>query len=369
MNKTQCFNWPVKLICVALLPLGFLINHLSTRYPLWTERIYARQIYPIVAWIITRATGWMPFSLAEFLLYALVLYALFCLIRLAVRLIREKGMRLRRLGQALIHLLAWTGALYFAFNLFWGLNYNRLPLADIIGLEVRPAASAELMPLARYLAVQVNTLRDQVQEDAMGIMVPDGGIAGALERVSLGFDAVSVVYPEFAGVDSRPKPVAASYYLAYTNIWGIFIPFTIEANVNTRIPTPLLPSTIAHEKAHLRGFAREDEANYIAYLVCRKHPDADYRYSGALFALTYVLDALARYNQPAHQEIFKTLREGVRRDLADIRRFHARFESPAREVMTRTNDMYLKANHQEDGERSYGRMLDLMLAEYRGVLE
>jgi hypothetical protein len=244
-------NWLPRLICIGLLPLGFLINQLSARYPVWTERIFARQIYPTAAWMITRATGWVPFSLAEFLLYALVLYALFCCIRLAVRLVCKKGIRLQYLGLGLVHLLAWAGALYFAFNLLWGLNYNRLPLADIIGLEVRPAASAELKPLARHLADLVNTLRKQVQEDAEGIMVPDGGIAGALQRVSLGLDAVSAAQPQFAGADSRPKAVAASYYMAYTNIWGIFIPFTIEANVNAHIPAPLLPATIAHEMAHL----------------------------------------------------------------------------------------------------------------------
>jgi hypothetical protein len=39
------------------------------------------------------------------------------------------------------------------------------------------------------------------------------------------------------------------------------------------------------------------------------------------------------------------------------------------EVASRANDIYLKTNAQEDGVKSYGRMIDLLIAEYGiGVL-
>ncbi len=358
----------IKFLFILLLPVGYALNYLSSLYPNQTERIYANGIYPVLAWAVSRLTGRLPFSVAEILLYALILYAGFCVVRLMIRLLKRKGERVSILSKGIINLLAWAGVLYFAFNLMWGFNYHRLPLSNILSMEVRPASSTELKALSEYLILQANDLRDKVPENDEGAMIPVGGVRGALDRVSLGFDAASVEYPKFAGADSRPKPVALSHYMAYTNIWGIYIPFTVEANVNTAIPLSLLPATIAHEMAHLRGFAREDEANYIAYLVCRMHPDDDFRYSGALFALTYAMDALAKHNRPAHQALSATLHEGVLRDLAEIRSFHQRFESPAREVFTKTNDLYLKANSQEDGERSYGRMVDLMIAEYRSTL-
>ena len=46
-------------------------------------------------------------------------------------------------------------------------------------------------------------------------------------------------------------------------------------------------------------------------------------------------------------------------------RFWDRFDGKVAEASTQLNDRYLKANNQEDGVRSYGRMVDLMLAYYR----
>ena len=45
--------------------------------------------------------------------------------------------------------------------------------------------------------------------------------------------------------------------------------------------------------------------------------------------------------------------------------FWNQFDGPVAEVSNQVNDAYLKANSQEDGVRSYGRMVDLLLAMYR----
>jgi len=62
-------------------------------------------------------------------------------------------------------------------------------------------------------------------------------------------------------------------------------PFTGEANVNISMPHTSIPFTACHEMAHQIGFAREDEANFIAYIACKNHPSPDFQYSGILSAL------------------------------------------------------------------------------------
>ena len=47
------------------------------------------------------------------------------------------------------------------------------------------------------------------------------------------------------------------------------------------------------------------------------------------------------------------------------RAWHRRYESRLGEVQERVNDAYLKTQGQADGVRSYGRMVDLLLAERR----
>jgi len=355
----------IKAVLILLLPLGLLLNSLSHRFPRLTEKLYTNGLYRVLSWLVSRLTGWLPFSVAEFLLFFLIVLSIWYLIRFVIRMIQGREKRLMLLANTVASVFAFVGILYFSFVILWGMNYNRLSLGEILNYDVRPASGEELKAVAEMLVSRANELRGNVPENSKGVMVPDGGIKGAMERALEGYTAAAEVFPQFKGAYSRPKPVALSHYMAYTNIWGIYSPFTVESNVNTEIPLSLLPATIAHEMAHQRGFAREDEANYIAYVVCRLHPDVDFQYSGVLHALTYVMDNLYRYNRSAYYELRKTFHEGINRDLRDISEFHKRFESPARDVASKTNDMYLKANKQEDGERSYGRMVDLLIAEYR----
>jgi hypothetical protein len=147
---------------------------------------------------------------------------------------------------------------------------------------------------------------------------------------------------------------------------GVYSPFTIEANYNKDIPDYMIPYTICHELAHIRGFIREDEAGFIAYLACRKSPEAEFNYSGAMNALSYALSAYFREAAPEEYAALRgTIHEQALRDFAANREYWKRFSGKISEAANRANDSYLKANAQEGGVESYGRMVDLLLAEYR----
>jgi hypothetical protein len=153
--------------------------------------------------------------------------------------------------------------------------------------------------------------------------------------------------------------------MSYLGIGGIFIPFTCEANVNATLPDWEILFTSAHELAHQRGFAREEEANYVGYLACRAHPDRDFQYSGTFRAALYSLSALAQVDRPSYGRLRGRVTAPLSRDLAALAAWHRRYESRLGEVQERVNDAYLKTQGQADGVRSYGRMVDLLLAERR----
>ena len=68
----------------------------------------------------------------------------------------------------------------------------------------------------------------------------------------------------------------------------------------------------------------------------------------------------------AYNQLWQQYSEGLVRDLKQNSEYWKQFQqSTVREVSTSINDAYLKANHQTDGVRSYGRMVDLLLAYYR----
>lgn len=343
----------LKWAAAALALLAYVLTKMLADRPLVVEARYAQAIYPVLARMLSATLGRFPFSLAEVLLGLLLLYPILCLAR---------KRNWRSLASLAASLAVLACLLYFSFVTLWGLNYYRMPLGDIMELPLRDSHAQELSQLAEYLIHSANEIRAYVDENDDGVMVLSDGPRESLLRVQAGYDKAQVLVPQLAGKYSTPKGPAISLILSYLGIAGVYSPFTGEAHVNIHMPDSSIPATAVHEAAHQRGFNREDEANFIAYLVCSLHPDADFRYSGTLLALSHTMNALYRADRDAFTEIVSLYSPGLRRDLSYVRSYWQQFEGPAERAADRVNDAYLKANQQQDGVASYGRMVDLLLA-------
>jgi hypothetical protein len=306
---------------------------------------------------LARASALVPFSVAE----VICVLALLALPVLALRVRRRR--RLRRAG-------AWTlgllGAGYVLFLLTWGLNYDRLPLATLLALDERASDVNELTALTEDLVARANVAREGLPEGADGAVVASGGQAAALAEVAAGVAGLGDRLPVFRRT-ARVKAPQVSPLLSYLGIAGIYVPFTAEPQFNGTLPDCELPFTASHEMAHEQGYAREDEANFVGYLACRAHPQPLFRYSGELRASLYAVSALHGIDPAAARALQARRSPAVRRDLAAINAWYQRYASRAAEVQQRVNDAYLKSQGQKLGVRSYGAMVDLLLAERRVV--
>jgi hypothetical protein len=355
LSKSMRFRIGAMLLAPAML----LVSVVASDFPQYVELWYSNTINKLTRQFLSIITGIVPFSVAEFLVITLFIVLFILLIMLVVKILK---------GGVLNHLItiaAYLSVLYILFLVTWGFNYSRFSFDRIAGLEIRASSKEELYALCEELIIKANELRKDLEEDENGVMTIPGGYRDVMRRAELGYKEAAKVYRELGGRYGRPKGILLSEALNYTGISGIYIPYTAEANVNIRITDLMLPSTTAHEMAHQRGFAREDEANYIAYLVCSMHPDKDFQYSGVMLSLIYSMNAMARRDIEAFRELRDKYLEGVRRDLQHERDFWVRYEGRAEQISTRVNDTYLRYNGQEDGVQSYGRMVDLLLAEFR----
>jgi hypothetical protein len=202
-------------------------------------------------------------------------------------------------------------------------------------------------------------------EDAHGVLRLAMGSRDAFGRARSGFVEA---HNRFAIVEvpvALPKPAAFSPLLSRLAISGIYAPFTAEPLVNDEVPEPDLPFCAAHEMAHASGFAREDEANYLGSVACRLHVDADFRYSGTLAASLYVVSALATVDRDAARRLHDGRSAAVKRDIDALDAWAARHEGPVAEASRRVNNAYLRSQGTPDGVASYGRFVDLLLAEHR----
>ena len=96
-----------------------------------------------------------------------------------------------------------------------------------------------------------------------------------------------------------------------------------------------------------------DDSRYeLPHPVCRRHPDADYRYASAIAALSYSIAALRRSDREAAAAIVTTVDSAIRRDWEASRLFWQRYDTLVGDAAQRVNDTYLKAQGQEQGIES-----------------
>lgn len=307
---------------------------------------YAHHVYPELVGIIGGFFGFFPFSVVEKALYLLI----FGVIVYAWRFWREPG-------RVLARVVFLVGALLFSYTCNCGVNYYAASFAEYAGVEVGMYSREELRELCEFLTEKVN-------ETAVEERYADCRQAWREESVRA-MRGAGKKFPVLGGFYPEPKEVWISWILSVQQLCGIYSPFTIEANYNKYMPGYNIPHTMCHELSHLKGFMREDEANFIGYLACVESERQAFRYSGYLTGWVYAGNALARVDGESYADLRARLCEQAREDLRENNAFWDKYEGKVAEVANQMNDVYLKVNDQSDGVQSYGRMVDLMLGYYQ----
>ena len=134
-------------------------------------------------------------------------------------------------------------------------------------------------------------------------------------------------------------------------------PFFLEIILNPDVLPSERPFVLAHEWAHLAGYADESEANFVAWLTCIRGSAAA-RYSGWLSAYQHVSSGLPLQDRRA---LAAALSSAVAGDLAAERARFARSSERVRVAARGAYDTYLRANRVDEGIASYNAVVRLML--------
>ena len=309
----------------------------------WVERVYSLRLYPAIQSRLTQLTNLVPVALFDVSIALLIAW-------LASRFVRRwRGAGLARaiastLGSALIA----AAVIYLTFLLLWGFNYRRVPLEDKIAFDSSRITTDAARELATATAVHLNSLHTAAhQRSAPPEDILVQAFATARERVGHNLDVVP----------GRPKRSLLERYFRWTAIDGMTVPWFLEIIVNPDVLPVERPFVVAHEWAHLAGFADEDEANYLAWLTC-VNGDELMQYSGWLAIYGHAVNGLSRADRRA---IGETLADGPRRDFAAIVRRLQQSQPVVRTVARESYDAYLRANRVEGGIESYDRVIRLIL--------
>lgn len=331
------------------------------------ELLYSQGVYVYIARFFNMIHGLVPFSIAEIPLIILVFN---CILKFDISFFSRDNLirflKLSNLSSLISKLLLIMAAISLSFQLLWGLNYYRLPINHHLELDVKEREAQALNDLLTELIAETNDLRQRLSTAPNLSVAWKNNLHYYFKEIPSLFNnsALPTSLP-FMELSAAAKPVGFSGLMSFTKTSGIYSPFTGEANININVPDHQILATVAHEIAHRQGFAREDEANFIAWLVLHETEGRpDLQYSGNMLALAYGLNAYYKVAPQNYSALYQSLSPLVTADFSFARTFWQRYEGPVEKISDTVNNQYLQSNQQKDGVQSYGRMIDLLLAYY-----
>lgn len=324
---------------------------LAPRPELLIERVYAARLYPAIQTVLTGVSNAAPFAIFDVVLVVAVV-ALVWLWARAWRQTRRTRTVAPLAGAAWRALVAISSG-YLWFVLVWGLNYARPPLDERLGLPEAPATAEEVAALLTDAVDRVNGLYRSTQADRYVPYDAELDIARVLREL----EARMLGRPR-PTVPGRPKPTLLGPYFRMAGVDGLTAPAALETLLNPDLTPAERPFVLAHEWAHLSGYAPEADANFVGWLVATDaRADVVSRYSGWLFV---VMETAAQLPRDVRRDTLARLGAGPRADLDAIAaRVRTRVDVVQR-VGWRVYDSYLKSQGVREGIVSYSRVVDLI---------
>ena len=352
--------WSKILYAIAVAALGV---YVAARLNVPFANFFNENISPVFRGILSYLTVWIPFSLAEVLIISSPVWAFF-VIRYADRHYCYSW----RTVLTYVGIMLSVASLLFSLFVFGlGTGYNNSPLDEKLNIQKTAVTPEELYRTLDFMKNGVNeALAEQMPEyDEDGASVMPYGYSEMCRRLVEAYDKVCDEYSFIPRLSSRVKPVMLSKPWTYTHISGVYTYFTGEANINTNMPDYTIPYTAAHEMAHQRGISREDEANFVAFLVCIASDDPYIRYSGYLSMFEFVANPAYSAGKEEYIAILKELAPSAVGEMSAYNEFYSKYADSAASKVTGTiNDTFLKSQG-TPGEKSYGMVVDLAVAYYR----
>ncbi len=344
-----------------LTAVSAILYFLFTKIPAFADW-FNRYISSVGRCVLATLTNLLPFSLTELMLL-LIPFWIVLLIVIAYR----------HYSDSFRHAMHYVGILggilciviiTFVWNFAPG--YYGTTLDQKLELDRKEVSAKELYQTALLLSEEINTLSTDVIFTQSGASAMPYSYSEMNQKLLDCYDRFCEKEDFITTYPSRVKPVMLSEPMSYTHITGVYTFFTGEANINVNFPDYTIPYTAAHEMAHQRGVAREDEANFVAFLVCMESDDPYIRYSALLNVFEYVTSALYSADRALYREAYATLPKEVREERTAYAKFYEKYkENTAATISQATNNAYLQSQGAKEGTQSYNMVVDLAVAYYR----
>lgn len=335
-------------------------------YSIDAQRIeigYSNHFSPWISKLLRQVVGWIPFSIGDLLYAFIACWLLWKLTRFFYVLLSKKREHSLKyfLASSFVTFIIFLSAVYIVFNILWGLNYDRKGIAWQIGLEVKQYNKHDLEVINCILIDKLN----QSKQTLVASNEPYLSNKELFKSVRKAYEKISNTYPFLEYSPPSLKPSMWGWLGNYTGFTGYYNPFTGEAQVNTTVPKFLQPFIACHETGHQLGYAKEMEANFVAFLASKNSRDTVFLYSVYLDLFTYANRNLFMQDSSSAKVFRKDLDTMVRADYKEWIAFIKSHENPVEPIIRYIYGKYLEGNSQPQGILSYDEVTGFIISYYK----
>ncbi|MBE6994505.1 MAG: DUF3810 domain-containing protein [Ruminococcaceae bacterium] len=348
------------LIGATLAVLAYLWVRLAMR--MGPEATAQRRLGLGLGGLLGRLWQWTPVPMAELVWIVGVLSAVGVTV----------GLTARRGGWGLLgaccRLILAAGVIYALFAVVFSVQYSAAPLSEQIGLDVGRYSAEQLYETAKRVTQELNEAAEQVARGGDGLFTPTLSFREVCAACSASYrqGELKEIYARGPGLYPKQAKLL-SRATSYLSLAGYYFPITGESVIGSDIMETSVPFTVAHEMAHACGVGPEKEANFMAFVVCRDSSETDVRYSGLFNGYIYLNNALYAADRDLWQSLYDGVSAPVKADL-DAKTAHLQqFKGKVNDLGNKVNDAYIKTTGQADGVKSYGLVVDMIIAYYESM--
>ena len=332
--------WRGYLTAAILAAFTWVLIQMGQRYTSLVDMVYPYVTRSIQSFL-TAWTGGFDFLVWQ----TAVIFLIITLIATLVLVFIFKAKVIRWLGWA----VAAVVAVVLLHTGIYGLNQYAGPIEDDLRMDMVDYTQTELENATVFYRDMANQLAGKITRDENGApalsefedlaaITGDGYRKLARERS----------YSIFGGDYTPVKKLGWAGIYSAMGKTGITVALTGEAAVNPNIPDQGLPFAMAHEMAHRLCLAREDDANFSAFLACAENESIAYQYSGYFMAYRFCIEALSSVDEAAAEELSSAVTGNLAADIDEYGKyFTENRDEQMTMLVTTVTDTYEEATADE----------------------
>lgn len=282
------------IICIGIIIFISVLNFMSVYIKGFADN-YRKYVFVHISSVFSRITNIYKYSVGEVMITMGIFIVLMGLIIFIAGFMKYKWLKsLRRIYfKIVVYILIF---IYATETLNCFVLYHTTTIENTLYKDIDLSSDISdgerLINVYNTVVDNINKLSSKMKRDSDGDLIKNYNYSeckAALRNISDRFTCLSGYYPS-------PKEIYYSDIMTQQYLAGIYFPFSMEANYNKLMYISNMPSTICHELSHLKGYIRENEANYLSFVACIESDNEFIQYSGYLSVFYYLLDDIETYS-------------------------------------------------------------------------